>query len=60
VGRWLDLFLMILPSQPHAAAGFGVIETGLILGAAGVFLWAVALALGKNDLFVRSQVHEMP
>jgi hypothetical protein len=47
-GRWVDLFMMILPSQPNAVPAFGAIEVGLLLGAAGAFLWAVDFALSKS------------
>jgi hypothetical protein len=49
IGRWLDLYLMILPSQSNVIPAFGFIEAGLLLGAAGVFLWAVDRALGKSN-----------
>ncbi|MGE5193994.1 MAG: quinol:cytochrome C oxidoreductase, partial [Deltaproteobacteria bacterium] len=48
MGRWLDLFEMILPSQPNALPAFGVIEAGLLLGAAGAFLWAMDFALSDD------------
>ena len=50
MGRWLDLYLMILPSQPKATPAFGIIEAGLLLGAAGIALWAVDFALGKLEV----------
>jgi len=50
IGRWLDLTLMIFPSQGTAAPAFGIIETGLLLGAAGVFLLVVFFTLGKSSL----------
>ncbi|HUY33529.1 MAG TPA: hypothetical protein VMV69_12335 [Pirellulales bacterium] len=37
VGRWVDLFLMVFPSQGNAAPALGAIEVGLPLGAAGAF-----------------------
>jgi hypothetical protein len=53
MGRWLDLFLMIFPSQPNAMRGFGAIEIGLVLGAAGVFLWTISRAQGRSNVFLR-------
>jgi hypothetical protein len=53
MGRWLDLFLMIFPSQPNAMRGFGAIEIGLVLGAAGVFLWTISRAQGRSSVFLR-------
>jgi hypothetical protein len=44
VGRWLDLFTMIFPSQGDAASIPGPLELGLLCGAAGVtgliFFWS--------------------
>ena len=50
IGRWLDLFLMIFPSQGSAGPAVGVIEAGLFLGAIGVFLLPVLRTLEKNSL----------
>lgn len=36
-GRWVDLFLMVFPSQGNSAPVLGAIEAGLLLGAAGAF-----------------------
>jgi hypothetical protein len=49
-GRWVDLFLMILPSQKGAVPMFGTIEVGLLVGMAGLFALAVFRALGKAPL----------
>ncbi len=49
-GRWVDLFLMILPSQGDAVAVPGAIEVGLLLGMAGLFALAVFRALSKASL----------
>jgi len=46
LGRWLDLVLMIYPSQGSAVPAFGSIEAGLAVGASGVFLWAVFATFG--------------
>ncbi|MBN9657593.1 MAG: hypothetical protein J0H49_05410 [Acidobacteria bacterium] len=37
IGRWLDLYLMILPPVTHGRAAFPWIETGMMLGAMGLF-----------------------
>jgi hypothetical protein len=50
VGRWVDLMLMILPSQPNAVPIPGMIEIGLLLGALGLFGLAVFRAIGKASL----------
>jgi hypothetical protein len=49
-GRWVDLFLMIAPSQQAAAPAVGVIEIGLLLGTGGLFALAVFRSLGKASL----------
>lgn len=53
IGRWLDLTLMIFPSQGSAAPAFGIIEAGLLLAAVGIFLLAVLLTLDKTPDVVR-------
>jgi hypothetical protein len=50
IGRWVDLYLMILPSQAGVGQGPGVIEVGLLLGAAGVFALAVFRSLSRASL----------
>jgi hypothetical protein len=49
-GRWVDLFLMILPSQGDAGSLPGTIELGLLLGTAALFALAFFRALGKASL----------
>lgn len=51
IGRWLDLTLMIFPSQGSAVPTFGIIDAGLLVGAAGIFLLAVCLTLGERPAF---------
>jgi hypothetical protein len=48
IGRWLDLTLMIFPSQASTIPKFGIIEGGLLVGAAGIFLTTVLLTLGNR------------
>jgi hypothetical protein len=49
-GRWIDLFVMVVPSQASVAPVPGLIEAGLILGTAGLFVLAVFRALNKASL----------
>jgi len=49
-GRWMDLFLMIFPSQDAALAIPGVVEIGFALGAVGVFALVVLRTLSRNSL----------
>jgi hypothetical protein len=47
VGRWVDLSLMILPSQAELTPIPGLCEAGVFLGAAALFALAVLRGLGK-------------
>jgi hypothetical protein len=49
-GRWADLCLVIFPSQDDLSAAPGVIETGIALGALGLFALAVLKVLGQAPL----------
>jgi hypothetical protein len=49
-GRWVDLWLMIGPSQASATPIPGLVEIGLLIGAAGIFAVAVFRSLGKAAL----------
>jgi hypothetical protein len=50
IGRWVDLGLMILPSQSPAGPNFGPIEAGLALGVVGIFLLATFQSLARAPL----------
>jgi hypothetical protein len=50
VGRWVDLTVMVLPSQEAIAPVPGPLEAGLFFGAAGLFLLVVFRALRKAPL----------
>lgn len=50
VGRWVDLSLIIFPSQGDTFATPGIIEAGLALGAFGLFGSTVTLALAQAPL----------
>jgi hypothetical protein len=49
-GRWLDLFVMIFPSQGDDFALPGLAEAGIGLGAAGLFLFVVFRALATAPI----------
>jgi Ni/Fe-hydrogenase subunit HybB-like protein len=49
-GRWVDLFLMIFPSQVAEASMPGALDVGLLLGAAGLFGLAFFRGLSKASL----------
>jgi hypothetical protein len=50
IGRWVDLSLMIMPSQSQAVPIPGWIEAGLYLGAVGIFVLVFFLTLSKASL----------
>jgi hypothetical protein len=50
VGRWVDLSLMILPTQAAASQLPGLLDAGLLLGTVGVFVLAVVWSLRKAPL----------
>jgi hypothetical protein len=49
-GRWVDLSMMIMPSQSQAARLPGLIDTGLLLGGLGIFMLAFFRALSRAAL----------
>jgi hypothetical protein len=49
VGRWVDLYLLILPPIVGEQPVFGVWEIGLMLGAAGLFFLALLHVLPKAN-----------
>jgi hypothetical protein len=49
VGRWVDLYLMILPPIVGEQPVFGVWEIGLMVGAAGLFFLALFRVLPKAN-----------
>jgi hypothetical protein len=49
-GRWVDLSLMINPSQADAVPIPGMIEVGLVVGAVALFVLAVFRGLSKASL----------
>ena len=61
-GRWLDLYLMILPRTFGATPLFGVAEMGAILGVAGLLFLLFCRTLGRaplvplNDPFLRESL----
>jgi hypothetical protein len=46
-GRWVDLYLMVLPSQKDVVATPGLLEAGLAVGMVGLFALAFFRSLGK-------------
>jgi hypothetical protein len=50
VGRWVDLSLMILPTQSGSPQQPGLLEAGLLIGSVGVFSLVVFWSLRKAPL----------
>jgi len=50
VGHWIDLYLAIMPGALHDHSGIGILEIGLTIGYAGLFLWVVFRSLSKANL----------
>ncbi len=57
LGRWLDLYLMILPPFSAAAPAIGPIEIGLAAGAAGLFGYGLFAALKQAPLVPARDPH---
>lgn len=56
VGRWLDLYLMVMPGVVHETAFIGVTELLIALGFAGLFIYITLRALGLAPLTPRASV----
>ena len=54
VGRWVDLYGMILPPLTKGDPAFGIWEIGIIAGAAGVFFLALIRNLGAAAVVPRA------
>ena len=53
-GHWLDFYLMVSPGTLGKNAGFGLLETGLILVYLSAFLYVVFNTLSKAPLFAKN------
>jgi len=42
VGRWLDLYLQILPALSRSAPGFSLWDVALVPGTLGLVAWILA------------------
>jgi len=47
VGRWVDLYWMVMPPFTEGNPTFGIWEIGIALGAAGAFFLALFRALSS-------------
>ena len=63
VGRWVDLYLMIMPPLSGGNPVFGLWEIGVIAGAAGLFFLVLFRAFARarmvpvNDPFLGESLH---
>ncbi len=63
IGHWFDYYQMIMPGAAGEQAGIGVLEIGLTVFYAGIFLFVVLRALAskpllvKNDPFLEESLH---
>ncbi len=50
LGRWLDLYIMVMPATFGAEPRLGIWEIGPMVGALAVFFWMVFRSLAKRNL----------
>ena len=50
MGRWLDLYLLIMPPFAGAVPVFGIWEIGMMFGAVGAFSLLMFRALGQAPM----------
>jgi hypothetical protein len=50
IGRWLDLYIMVMPATFGAEPLLGIWEIGPIVGVLALFFWIVFRSLGKRNL----------
>jgi len=54
IGHWINYYQMIMPGAVGEEAGIGVIEIGMTVLYAGVFLFVVLRSLAKSPLSVKN------
>ena len=54
LGHWLDLFIMIMPGTVGQSAQIGVLEIGLTMAFAGLFIFWVLNNLSKRNLYAKN------
>lgn len=53
LGHWADVYMMIVPGVLKGEGGIGLLEGGMFLGVAGLFIFAVFRTLSKAPLLVQ-------
>lgn len=51
VGHWLDIFLMIMPGAVGTASGIGLLEIGMPIAFAGLFIYIAQYYISKASLY---------
>lgn len=60
IGHWSDVYMMVTPGVMQGQGGFGLLEIGLPMVFAGIYIFVVLNALGKANLFPKKHpyLHE--
>jgi len=60
IGHWSDVYLLVTPGVMKENASFGLLEIGLPMIFAGIYLFVVLKSLGKANLFTKNHpyLHE--
>ncbi|NUM31120.1 MAG: quinol:cytochrome C oxidoreductase [Bacteroidetes bacterium] len=51
VGHWLDLYIMVMPGTMGESSGIGLLEIGMPIAFAGLFIYIVKNSLSKANLY---------
>ena len=51
VGHWLDVFLMIMPGVVGSSTGLGLLELGMPIAFAGLFIYVAQASIAKANLY---------
>jgi hypothetical protein len=54
LGHWVDSYLLVTPGTMKTEGSIGLLEIGLFLGFAGLFLFVVTRALASAPLMVKN------
>lgn len=54
LGHWLDVYLMVMPGTLGNHAGIGLLEIGMTMAFAGVFIYVVLNSLSKANIFPKN------
>jgi hypothetical protein len=54
LGHWLDMYLMVMPGTLGDKSGFGLLEIGMTIAFAGLFIYVVLQGLSKANLIAKN------